>query len=207
MIGNLFIGVDRRILRDLVLLHTLIIAASNYLVNFKFEVLGAPLALSTFTYPLIFVATDLTVRLLGKRTARSVISISWLPGILASIAVILLTGAPWQAALRVSLASGFSYVVATLIDVYAFAWLRERFTAWWVAPGASGIVTTIISTYIFFAAAFYQSTNAFMAENWPVVATNGIISKIIIGTIVILPAYGLLLDWLLKRMRRDDLDL
>lgn len=191
---------DRSIVLKLMLLHTIVIAASNYLVNFKFMVLGQPFAWSTFTYPLIYISTDLTVRLLGKETARKVVGVSFIPASVLSVLTISLAGIPLDAAVRVACASGLSYLVATMLDVYAFQWLRERYKAWWVAPGVSGVFVTIISTYIFFSAAFIGSSNEFMSANWFTVATNGVLSKILVNTAMILPAYGLLLGYLLNRM-------
>ena len=200
MLYRILDGVDGKILAKLMLLHAVVIAASNYLVNFKFEVMGQPFAWSTFTYPFIYISTDLTVRLLGKETARSVVGVSFIPATVLSIATITLAGMPIDAAVRVACASGLSYLIATLLDVYVFQWLRDRYTQWWVAPGVSGVLVTIISTYIFFSAAFIASSNAFMAENWLTVATNGVLSKILVNTLMILPAYGILLGYLLKRM-------
>lgn len=200
MLDRIWYHNDRAILIKLMLLHTLVIAASNYLVNFKFMVLGQPFAWSTFTYPLVYISTDLTVRLLGKDTARRVVGMSFIPASVLSVFTILLAGMQLDAAIRVACASGLSYLVATLLDVYAFQWLRERYKQWWVAPGVSGVFVTIISTYIFFSAAFIGSSNEFMSANWFTVATNGVLSKVVVNTLMILPAYGLLLGYLLKRM-------
>lgn len=193
-------SIDNRPIYWLVALHTLIIAASNYLVNFKILVFEQPLAYSAFIYPLVFVATDLTVRLRGKEDARWVIGWAFIPATLLSVLTTMFAGIPFADALRVAAASGFAYLVASMLDVYVFQYLRERYTQWWVAPGVSGIFITIASTYVFFAAAFPGSSNVFMSENWFWVATNGIISKLIVNTLVILPAYGLLLGWLTRRM-------
>lgn len=192
-----------RLIYGMVILHTLIVAASNYLVNFKVMLFGQPLAWSAFLYPLVFVATDLTVRLYGKANARWVIGWAFIPATVFSVATIGLAGIPFTDALRVAAASGFAYLVASLLDVYVFQWLRERYTQWWVAPGVSGVVITIISTYVFFASAFPGSSNAYMSENWLQVATNGIISKLIVNTLIILPSYGLLLSWLTRRFDPD----
>ena len=42
-----------------------------------------------------------------------------------------------------------------------------------------------------------------MAANWFTVATNNSISKIIVSLLVILPAYGLLLGWLQKKVAKE----
>jgi hypothetical protein len=92
-----------------------------------------------------------------------------------------------------------------MLDVYAFQWLRDKYTQWWIAPFFSGNVTMIVSTYIFFACAFIGSANAFMAENWPIVATNGVLGKMLFGSALIVPIYGVVLNWLLGKQKQDEL--
>lgn len=198
-----FKNIDKTILLQLMLLHTVVIAISNYLVNFKFTIFDSPIAYSTLSYPVIFIATDLTVRLIGKQTARAVIGVSVIPGIFASILVVILSGAPPSVAYRVALASGFSYLVAQLLDVYVFQFLREKYTQWWIAPLVSGNITMAISTYLFFAGAFIGSANTFMAENWHIVATTGVFGKLLFGSALIVPIYGVVLNWLMGRKKHE----
>lgn len=201
---NLFKGVDSKLLLQLMLLHTFLTALSNYLVNFKFFVFGSPIAYSTLSYPFIWISTDLTVRLIGRNMGRSLVLASFIPGGIASCLVLLATGAPESVAYRISAASAFSYLTATMLDVYAFQWLREKYTQWWIAPFFSGNTVVIISTYIFFACAFIGSANAFMAENWLTVATNGVLGKMIFGSALIVPVYGVLLNYILGK-KQDEL--
>jgi len=55
-------------------LHLAIIVASNYLVQWPIELFGVLTTWGAFTFALVFVATDLTVRLLGQRSARAVVA-------------------------------------------------------------------------------------------------------------------------------------
>jgi len=77
----------RSVLPALVGLHIALIIASNYLVQLPFELWGVHTTWGSFTFPLVFVATDLTVRLLGKEVARGVITRVMLPALVASYAV------------------------------------------------------------------------------------------------------------------------
>ena len=180
--------------------HIIIIAISNYIVQFKFSVFGHPLAAAAFTFPLVVVLTDLTVRLLGKQTGRAVITLAFIPAILVSMLVVKLGGAPDSVAIRIGLGSGVAYFVSNLLDVYVFQYFREKYSSWWIAPTLSAIVSTFIDTYAFFFTAFYKGANEFMAANWHIVATNNSISKILVSLLVILPAYGVLLGWLQKKI-------
>jgi queuosine precursor transporter len=196
-------GMDRGMIYKLVILHTLIIAVSNYLVTIPLEISGIKLTWAAFTFPLVVVATDLTVRLINKENARAVINWAFIPAIIASVIVIASGGAPLTVAIRVGIASGCAYLLSSLLDVYVFQKIRERFSAWFWAPGGSAIVSNIIDTFTFFAVAFYASADAYMAENWPVIALNQTSTKIIVSLIVILPVYGILLNYLSRKLDKN----
>ena len=202
MLTRILNGVDRALAYKLMLAHIVIIAISNYIVQFKFDVFGHPLAAAAFTFPLVVVLTDLTVRLLGKETGRAVITLAFVPAILVSMLVVKLGGAPDSVAFRIGLGSGLAYFVSNLLDVYVFQYFREKYQTWWIAPALSSIVSTFIDTYVFFFTAFAGGANEFMAKNWHIVATNNSITKVIVSLLVILPAYGILLSYLQNKFRR-----
>jgi len=200
-------GVDKTLVRNLVILHTAVIALSNYLVTIRFDLFpGAdlplfgsfPLAAAAFTFPIVVVATDLTVRLVGKQAGRAVVAMAIIPAIVASVLVLLALGDPH--AYRVGFASGTAYAIGTMLDVYVFQYIREKYTeAWWAAPAFSTIAANIIDTYSFFFVAFAGSLDAegnlsWIGANWHVVAQNNTLTKIVVGLIVFLPAYGILLN-------------
>ena len=206
MFNKLLEGVDRSLVTKLVILHTLVIAVSNYLVTIRFDLFpGAelplfgsfPLAAAAFTFPIVVVATDLTVRLVGKEAGRAVVAMAIIPAIIASVLVLLALGD--EHAYRVGLASGTAYAIGTMLDVYVFQHIRERMSAWWIAPAVSTIAANIIDTYAFFYTAFYPAP-------WVgPVAFNNTLTKIVIGLIVFLPAYGLLLSYLKSKFGVDAL--
>ena len=67
-----------------------------------------------------------------------------------------------------------------------------------MAPAVSTIAANIIDTYTFFAVAFNNSADEYMAANWIEIAGSQTVLKIIVGLVVFLPAYGLLLNRLQK---------
>lgn len=190
---------NRQLIYKLMMLHIVIIAVSNYIVQFKFDFFGNPIAWAAFTFPLVVVLTDLTVRLLGKETGRAVIALAFIPAVFVSMAVVKLGGAPDSVAIRIGLGSGMAYFVSNLLDVYVFQHFREKYKTWWIAPAISCVVSTFIDTYVFFFTAFAYGANEFMAANWHIVATNNSISKILVSLLVILPTYGVLLSRLQQR--------
>ena len=214
MLKQLMAGVDRTLVRNLVILHTLVIAVSNYLVTIRFDLFpGAdlpifgsfPLAAAAFTFPIVVVATDLTVRMVGKEAGRAVVAMAIIPAIVASVLVLLALGDPH--AFRVGFASGTAYAIGTMLDVYVFQAIREKYSkAWWAAPAISTIASNIIDTYSFFYVAFAGSLDAegnlsWIGANWHVVAQNNTLTKIVVGLIVFLPAYGILLNRLQKKYK------
>ena len=200
MFNKLLDGVDRALVAKLMMAHVIIIAISNYIVQFKIDIFGNPLSVAAFTFPLVVVLTDLTVRLIGKTTGRAVIGLAFIPAILVSMLVVKMGGAPDSVAFRIGLGSGMAYFVSNLLDVYVFQYFREKYTSWWIAPTLSSVVSTFFDTYTFFFTAFAGGENEFMAANWFTVATNNSISKIIVSLVVILPAYGVLLNYLQKKI-------
>lgn len=187
----------------LVLLHTIIIAISNYLVTLPVTIMGLELTWAAFTFPLIVVATDLTVRLSDKHKARKIVALAYIPAILASILVVWATGAPESVAIRIGIASATAYLLSNLLDVYVFQKIRERLDGWWWAPAGSSVVANIIDTFAFFAVAFYGSADPFMAENWMHIAAGQTLTKVLVSAAIILPVYGVLLAWLSKHLGKD----
>ncbi len=202
----------QRALPILVLLHILIIAASNYLVQIPIEVLSFTTTWGALTFPFIFLVTDLTVRIFGKHLARKIIFFAMIPALMISyyFSVVFFKGdfVGHSGLLdfnlfvfRIVLASFFAYIVGQLLDIQVFDRLR-RARAWWVAPLASTIVGNLIDTLCFFSIAFYQSSDAFMAANWVEIASIDYLFKMTMSLCIFLPMYGVLLrelkQWLTK---------
>jgi uncharacterized integral membrane protein (TIGR00697 family) len=147
---------------------------------------------AAFTFPIVVVATDLTVRLVGKQAGRAVVAMAIIPAIIGSVLMLGLTGAPWEVAQRIGFASGVAYGIGTMLDVYVFQYIREKYTeAWWAAPAISTIAANFIDTYAFVLTAFPGDIG---------LAFNQTMVKIVVGLIVFLPAYGLLLSYLKNRL-------
>ena len=207
MLDRILNGVDKALAYKLMLAHIIIIAISNYIVQFKIDIAGHPLSVAAFTFPLVVVATDLTIRLINKENARAVINLAFIPAIIASILVILAGGAPESVAIRVGIASGCAYLVSSLLDVFVFQKVRERMTAWFWAPALAAIFSNVLDTFTFFAVAFYNSANEYMANNWHIIALNQTGVKVLVSLLVILPTYGVLLNYLQKKLDRNLTDL
>ncbi len=202
----------RKALIWLSLLHILIIAASNYLVQFPFEVFGLYNTWGAFTFPFIFLATDLTVRIFGKQLARRIIFAVMFPALLLSYLVSVIwvdgrfVGLEGLSELdlfvaRIALASFMAYCLGQLLDIKVFDRLRHL-SAWWIAPAASTLLGNALDTLVFFSLAFYASPDAFMAAHWPQIALVDYGFKLTISLVFFLPAYGVILHQLQQRLLR-----
>ena len=199
---RMFKTINNKILLFLVSVQIIVITTSNFLVSIPIEFYGIKLTWSAFSFPIVVLAIDLTVRLLGKSIARATIAFSYPFAILSSVAVLLVDGLGEQDAFRIGFASATAYGISTLLDVYVFQFLRERYSYWWLAPSISTVFANIIDTFVFFFTAFSNSNDTFMAKNWIEIATNQSIIKITIGLFLFLPFYGILLNLILKRINK-----
>ncbi|GIR26942.1 MAG: hypothetical protein CM15mP41_1280 [Flammeovirgaceae bacterium] len=177
----MFENINKRTLIYLVLFQIIVITISNFLVSIPIEFLNFKLTWSAFSFPLVVLAIDLTIRILGKSTARATIAISYPFAIISSIGVLLIEGSSVYEALRIGFASASAYGISTLLDVYIFQVIREKYKYWWLAPSVSTVFANIIDTFVFFYTAFYNSTDEYMKVNWVEIALNQSIIKIIIG--------------------------
>lgn len=190
--------------------HILVILSSNYLVQFPFELWGLHNTWGAFTFPFIFLTTDLTVRIFGASLARRIIFwVMWPALALSYLVSVLFQNGQWMgfAALgtfdlfvaRIALASFSAYAVGQLLDILVFNRLRQL-KSWWPAPSASSILGGAIDTVVFFTVAFYHSPDAFMAAHWPQIALMDYAFKITVSALFFLPAYGIVLRYLLRKL-------
>lgn len=187
--------VNKSLALKLMLFHVFIIGLANYLVQFPLEFMGLKVTWAMFIFPLVLIATDLTVRLTNKYQARLVVGLAFIPAAIVSIFL-----SNW----RIGVASAVAYLIGQLFDVTVFQRIREKFSAWWAAPLASGVFANVVDTYTFFGAAFYNSANEYMAANWLIIANADVVFKTIFSLVIILPIYGVLLSFLQKKVATDN---
>jgi uncharacterized integral membrane protein (TIGR00697 family) len=188
------------------LFHILIIASSNYLVQLPITIVGFHTTWGAFSFPFIFLATDLTVRMFGAGLARRIIRTVMLPALLVSYLLsVLFFDGQFQGigqlatfnlfVARIALASFMAYLVGQFMDVVVFNRLRQL-PAWWVAPAASTVLGNLVDTIVFFGIAFWRSRDPFMAEHWVEIATVDYVFKMVISLGLFVPLYGVLLRYL-----------
>jgi uncharacterized integral membrane protein (TIGR00697 family) len=204
----------RPALAGLIAFHMLIIIASNYLVQLPMTLFGWQTTWGAFSFPFIFLATDLTVRLLGKTPARQVIARVMLPALIASYGVSVLFqsgsfagfGALQEFNLfvaRIALASFLAYVLGQLLDIQVFDRLRNL-GQWWVAPAASTLLGNLLDTFAFFSIAFWHSSEPFMAEHWVEIASVDYAIKLAVSLLLFVPLYGMLLNAIARAVPKHE---
>ena len=109
----------------LVIFHISIITLSNVLVSIPIEFYSFKITWAAFSFPLIVVATDLTIRLIGKSMAQKTITFSFPFAIISSILILYLEENPASVSIRIGIASGIAYAIGVLIDINAFQFIRS----------------------------------------------------------------------------------
>ena len=188
----------------------LVITSSNYLVQLPVSIFGFHTTWGAFSFPFIFLATDLTVRIFGAPLARRIVFAVMAPALLISYVISsLFYMGEWQGfgalahfnlfVARIAAASFMAYALGQILDVHVFNRLRQS-RHWWLAPTASTLFGNISDTLAFFFIAFWRSTDPFMATHWVEIALVDYCFKVLISIVFFLPMYGVLLNMLLKRL-------
>ena len=192
---------NKNLILYLALFHCFIIGVSNYLVQFPISLRGYDFTIATFTFPLIILATDLTIRLSNALIARKIIAYAFVPAFFISY---------YFADFRIAIASVAAYGIGQLLDIFVFSRVRsylkdDGFTLnkfWYVAPAVSTFFAQFIDTYSFYGLAFYNSSDEFMKSNWIDIATNDFMFKLLVCYIAFLPIYLVILNSLFLLIRR-----
>lgn len=124
------------------LFHLLVITSSNYLVQLPVSILGFHTTWGAFSFPFIFLATDLTVRIFGAPLARRIIFAVMIPALLISYVISsLFYMGSWQGfgalahfnlfVARIATASFMAYALGQILDVHVFNRLRQSRRCGW----------------------------------------------------------------------------
>jgi hypothetical protein len=117
-----------------------VVYVSNVLVEIP---INDWLTWGALSYPIAFLVTDLTNRVLGVSAARRVVAAGFVVGVVLSLVF---------ADPRIALASGTAFLVAQLLDIQIFDKMRRQ--DWWKAPLASSLLASAVDTALFFSLAF-----------------------------------------------------
>ena len=157
-----------------------IVLVSNYLVQFpiKYYGLEGVLTYGAISYPIAFLITDLTNRSYGKLVARKVVYIGFVIGI--AFTLFFSTNFSDLISVRIAIGSGSAFMVAQLLDVKIFDYLRKE--RWFIAPLASSCISSIVDTFLFFSISFYGT-----GIPWITLSFGDLAVKILIALIMLIP--------------------
>jgi uncharacterized integral membrane protein (TIGR00697 family) len=144
----------------------LVVVASNVLVQFPVQGTVGGLSLANvltwgaFTYPFAFLVTDLANRRHGPKLARRIVFVGFMTAVVCSILIppllfrfgLIEFETAAGRLVRIAIASGAAFLIAQLLDVTVFNWLRRQ--TWWRAPIFGTLAGSVVDTAIFFSVAF-----------------------------------------------------
>ena len=174
------IKIENRIFFILAFLMALIVALSNYLVQFPINHFGLKniLTYGAFSYPVAFLITDLTNRKYGKSSAKKIVYLGFLLGVFLTLYIS--TNYSDLISIRIAFGSGVAFLVAQLVDVHIFDKLRKKI--WFVAPLSSSLLGSTIDTFLFFSISFYGTS-----VNWITLSFGDLCVKVFVSLIMLIP--------------------
>ena len=165
----------------------LTVVLSNYLVQFPVHYMGFQdlLTYGAFSYPIAFLITDLSNRRYGKNTAKNIVYLGFILGIILTF--YFSTNYSDLISIRIVIGSGTAFNVAQLIDINIFDKLRKKI--WFAAPLVSSLIGSSIDTFLFFSISFYGTE-----VNWVTLSFGDLFVKIFVALMMLIP-FRLLLSY------------
>ena len=182
------IKLENKLFLLLAFLMALVVALSNYIVQFPINYFGLEnlLTYGAFSYPVAFLITDLSNRRYGKNVAKKVVYLGFALGIFLTF--YFSTNYSDLISIRIAIGSGTAFLVAQLIDVHIFDRLRDKI--WFIAPLFSSLIGSSIDTGLFFSISFYGTE-----INWITLSFGDLSVKIFFALIMLIP-FRLLLSFI-----------
>ena len=172
--------IENRYLFILAILMALVVALSNYLVQYPVNYFGLKdlLTYGAFSYPVEFLITDLSNRRYGKNTAKKIVYLGFALGVFLTL--YFSTNYSNLISIRIAIGSGTAFLIAQLIDVNIFDKLRKKI--WFAAPLTSSLIGSSVDTFLFFSIAFYGT-----GINWVTLSIGDLFVKIFVAFVMLIP--------------------
>jgi uncharacterized integral membrane protein (TIGR00697 family) len=157
-----------------------VVLVSNYLVQFPIQYYGLEeiLTYGAFSYPVAFLITDLANRSYGKIVARKIVYVGFIIGIVFTL--FFSTNFADLISVRIAIGSGTAFIVAQLLDVQIFDYLRKK--KWFVAPLTSSLIGSTVDTFLFFSISFYAT-----GIPWVTLSLGDLTVKIFVALAMLIP--------------------
>jgi len=157
-----------------------VVLTSNYLVQFPINYYGLEeiLTYGAFSYPVAFLITDLANRSYGKVVARKIVYVGFIIGIVFTL--FFSTNFADLISVRIAIGSGIAFMVAQLLDVQIFDYLRKK--KWFIAPLTSSLIGSTVDTFLFFSISFYAT-----GIPWVTLSLGDLAVKIFVALAMLIP--------------------
>jgi len=174
------IKIENRFFFILAFSMALVVALSNYLVQFPVNYIGLQdvFTYGAFSYPVAFLITDLANRKYGKAVAKRIVYIGFVLGV--ALTLYFSTDFSNLISKRIAIGSGSAFLIAQLLDVQVFDSLRKK--VWFVAPLISSLIGSSIDTFLFFSISFYGT-----GVNWVTLSFGDLSVKIFVALAMLIP--------------------
>ena len=171
---------DLKPLMILAFFMAIFVTSSNFLVQYPINFFGMEefLTYGAITYPVTFLITDLSNRRYGKHTARKIVYMGFILGILLTL--FFSTNFSDLISIRIAIGSGTAFLFAQLLDVQIFDKLRYKI--WFAAPFTSSLIGSSVDTFLFFSIAFYGT-----GINWITLGIGDFIVKVLMALTMLIP--------------------
>ncbi len=158
----------------------LVVALSNYLVQFPVNYMGLQnlLTYGAFSYPVAFLISDLSNRKYGPNSAKKIVYFGFILGVFLTF--YFSTNYSDLISIRIAIGSGTAFLVAQLIDINIFNKLRKKI--WFAAPLISSLIGSTIDTFLFFFISFYKT-----GVNWVTLSFGDLLVKIFVALLMLIP--------------------
>ena len=171
---------NKKLLLGLAITMGFVVILSNYLVQFPVKYFGLQeiLTYGAFSYPIAFLITDLANRSYGKVVARKIVYVGFIIGIVFTL--FFSTNFADLISVRIAIGSGTAFMVAQLLDVQIFDYLRKK--KWFVAPLTSSLIGSTVDTFLFFSISFYAT-----GIPWVTLSLGDLAVKIFVALVMLIP--------------------
>ncbi|MDR0651013.1 MAG: queuosine precursor transporter [Candidatus Peribacteria bacterium] len=135
-------------------------------------------SVAIFLLPLVYSINDIIIEVYGKARMKQIMRMGRFIVFLIMLVCAFFTALPptarfaemndaytavFHMGIRMSVASLLSFIIANLLDIYIFAFLREKMKAGklWIRTNVSNIISEFFDTFIFLCIAFYSLDSSF----------------------------------------------
>lgn len=131
-----------------IILFCSLLVATNFLVQWQLHFYWFTVTVGLFVYPFLFLLTDFTSEIFGRKKSKQLVFIGLVFSIIPSIFI---------STFQIVAGSLLAYLAAQLFNIHNFLWIKEKTNNkyLWLRSSISNTIALLIDTVIFSTVAFY----------------------------------------------------